>query len=148
MFFFQKRTSHAQFVFSSANSALASVWHGDYILDAIRGFASTEALPSSVQSNTAPRQEVISVSVFKWTLSQYEHFGELARATADVFRGESSTRPVASDKHAHGNPAVKWLIGPNIVHRDISDGNILLARETLSTFSKPKEVNLALCSNE
>jgi serine/threonine protein kinase len=55
---------------------------------------------------------------------------------------------IAFKEHAHGNPAVKWLNGLNIAHRDISDGNILLARETPSTFTKPKRLEIKLWSSE
>ncbi|RPD64557.1 hypothetical protein L226DRAFT_529063 [Lentinus tigrinus ALCF2SS1-7] len=65
-------------------------------------------------------QETISVSLFKRTLGQYVHVGEVVRAIIDMFR------------------AIEWLASIGIVHRDISDGNILLARETPSLFTDPQ----------
>ncbi|RPD60391.1 hypothetical protein L226DRAFT_217806 [Lentinus tigrinus ALCF2SS1-7] len=96
-------------------------WFGELVHQSVRGFAHEEDIPESVRSGTTIRREIISISPLKRTLAQYQNVAELVRALVDVFR------------------AIKWLVDIGYVHRDISMGNILLAREEPSTFRDPQE---------
>ncbi|KAJ2918864.1 hypothetical protein MD484_g1531, partial [Candolleomyces efflorescens] len=92
------------------------IHRGDEVITAIRGF---ESVPPTVEKNYIRRQELVSVSLFKRTLGHYCSLGEVCRAVADGYR------------------AILWLHETGYVHRDLSDGNLLLARETPTTFTGP-----------
>ncbi len=70
-------------------------------------------------------------------LAQYEDFNEVARAIADVYDGELAVthlRPSTDIREA-----IIWLEELGYAHGDISDNNILLAREEPSAFVAPKK---------
>ncbi|EAU82816.2 other/FunK1 protein kinase [Coprinopsis cinerea okayama7 len=93
----------------------------------VRGFETCET-PLAARG-CSQREEIITVSLFKRTLSQYKSFGEVARAIADGYR------------------AIKWMESKGWLHRDISNGNLLLANEEPSSFSEPfsPHPNILLC---
>ncbi|KAJ2918861.1 hypothetical protein MD484_g1534, partial [Candolleomyces efflorescens] len=94
---------------------------GDEVISAIRGF---ESVPPTVEKKYIRRQELVSVSLFKRTLGHYCSLGEVCRAVADGYR------------------AILWLHENGYVHRDLSDGNLLLARETPTTFTGPHSTSV------
>src|SRR5688572_32925792 len=90
-------------------------------------------LPPSLR--TILHQEVISVSLYKRTLSQYASFGEVARAVADGYKGSSHYlfhALIFFAQYKSLAPAIQWLHNQGFMHRDINSGNLLLARETPS----------------
>ncbi|KAJ2918860.1 hypothetical protein MD484_g1535, partial [Candolleomyces efflorescens] len=94
---------------------------GDDVMTATRGFTS---VPPTVEKKYIRRQELVSVSLFKRTLGHYCSLGEVCRAVADGYR------------------AILWLHENGYVHRDLSDGNLLLARETPTTFTGPHSTSV------
>ncbi|EAU81350.2 other/FunK1 protein kinase [Coprinopsis cinerea okayama7 len=88
------------------------------VIKLVRGFETSDDIPSAV-CESQQRVEVVTISLYKRRLSQYHCFGEVARAIADALR------------------AIQWLESKGWLHRDISDGNLLLAWESLSSFSEP-----------
>ncbi|KAI0715155.1 hypothetical protein C8Q76DRAFT_856936 [Earliella scabrosa] len=91
----------------------------DSVLASVRGFTDPMSLPPSVQPMN-DRMEVVTVTPMKRNLSQFEDVHELVFAFRDVYRG------------------VQYLAELGYLHKDISLGNILLAREDLSGIPREK----------
>jgi len=106
------------------------VLRGDSILEVVRGYHGDKAVPECIREYARDRREVFTISPFKRTLGQYECFEEVARATLDIYK------------------AIAWLDKHGFVHRDISHGNVLLAREDLTQFRDPVRLELNLLQSK
>ncbi|KAG6894109.1 hypothetical protein C0992_007464 [Termitomyces sp. T32_za158] len=87
------------------------VWHLGDILFLVRGLTQDERPPKIPLDKMKNRQEVFTISAFKRTLSQFETVEEFYHVLIGVLRGIESLQAI------------------NIIHRDISFGNIIIDKE-------------------
>ncbi|KAJ7784461.1 hypothetical protein B0H16DRAFT_1876907 [Mycena metata] len=88
-------------------------WKGGFVLQDIRGWG--EPGFDDVRVSQTERQLLISLSPFKRTLDQFQNLAEVLQALLDVAK------------------AVKNLKEVNLMHRDISPKNILLANDIIDS---------------
>ena len=110
-------------------------------METLRGFREGE-VPPAVANKFIRRQEFVSVSLYKRTLGSYRSIGEVARAVADGFRGAFDSLPIYLSFPHCSYSAIVWLDKHGYIHRDLSEGNLLLAQESPTSFTRPREVSL------
>ncbi|KAG5650499.1 hypothetical protein H0H81_012024, partial [Sphagnurus paluster] len=99
------------------------VWYLGKIMNVVRGLNEGVELPGVVLRD---REEVVTISAFKRTLDQFETAYEFYGALIGVLK------------------AIESLAQAEIIHRDISPGNILLDEEKYTTSERYVEIEIKL----
>ncbi|KAG6874868.1 hypothetical protein C0993_011858 [Termitomyces sp. T159_Od127] len=104
------------------------VWHLGDILFLVRGLTEDERPPTIPLDKMKNRQEVLTISALKRTLSQFEAVEEFYHVIIGVLRGIESLEAI------------------DIIHRDISFGNIIINKEIYCDTDKDFEwIDIDLC---
>ncbi|KAG6871741.1 hypothetical protein C0992_010386, partial [Termitomyces sp. T32_za158] len=98
------------------------VWHLGDILFLVRGLTQDERPPNIPLHKMKNRQEIVTISAFKRTLSQFETVEEFYHVLIGVLQGIESLRAI------------------KIMHRDISFGNIIINEEIYCESDKEFEL--------